>query len=301
MKSFLRYFAHHMKYTVIVVAVMIISFIITALVCFWNDADGLRVIMIYSLVCSGFAVLVTAAMALGKCINDAADYPFDTRVIGKTFNTILRDSRLFHKGVSALHKNDFNTALEIFSGLQDFKLKDSWKAVLCYFHGRTYHLMGYPTNAAKYYTQSIELGINIDDIYIMVGRCYTNTGCYNEAVEYYEALLNKDTYMDYVITDMGMAYLKGNMPEKAFDMFNKSVSKGMNYAFALGGCSLACLQMNDVDKSREYFGRALINNMDDIDGFKRYYCKIAEANGILDKIDNNMRINDKADDDEYDE
>ncbi len=225
----------------------------------------------------------------GMLFKEGSEYPFDNRVIGKTFNTVSSKSFYFHKGVKALHKGDFNTALDIFGELEETKIKDSWKAVLYYFHGRTYQLMGYPTNAAKYYIKSIDMRINIDDIYILTSRCYTYTGCYSEAIEFYEKLLKKNTLIDYVLTDMGLAYLKGEMPDKALECFRRSVTEGKNYAFALGGCSLAFLQMKNIDKSREYYSRALINNMDDVDGFKEYYCRIAEAAGLLEQIDPNMK------------
>jgi tetratricopeptide (TPR) repeat protein len=215
-------------------------------------------------------------------------YPFDRLIIGNTFNTLSKTSRLFHKGVRALHSGDCNTALDYFNEIDDASIKEPWRAVLSYFLGRGYQLMGYPTNAAKHFERAIELNINCDDIYILAGRCYTNTGCFNEAMGIYNSLLEKNTDIDYILTDMGLTCLKSGDAKKALEYFEQSINDGKNYAFALGGCSLVYLQEKNIDKSMEYFKRALVNNMEDIDGFKNYYCKIAEGAGILDKIGENM-------------
>ncbi|MCL2054375.1 MAG: tetratricopeptide repeat protein [Oscillospiraceae bacterium] len=216
-------------------------------------------------------------------------YPFDTLIIGNTFNSFSRTSWMFRKGVHALHLCDYNKALDFFNELENHNMADSWRAVLSYFHARCYQIMGYPTNAAKYFEKAIELNINCDDIYIMAGRCYTNTGCFHEAMEVYNSLLKRNTDIDYILTDMGLTCLKSGDAEKALEYFEKSIESGKNYAFALGGCSLVHLQRKNLDLSMEYFSRALTNNMDDIDGFKSYYCKIAEGAGLLDKIGENMK------------
>ena len=65
----------------------------------------------------------------------------------------------------------------------------------------------------------------------------------------------------------------------------------MNYSFALGGCSLACLQMKELEKSNEFFKEAVRCSMEDVNGFKVYYCNIAESVGLINEIDETMKIN----------
>lgn len=248
---------------------------------------------------SGFdAALVIAVIFFVSVITQAVVYEykvfrpkndFDKYVIGRNFGGVSRKSLLFEKGFSALEGNLFNEALNYFKRSEELCRKEEEKAVISYYQGRCYQLMGYPSNAAKYYRQAVELGADNDDAYVRAGRCFTYTGCFTEAEECYIQLLEKDTYLDYILTDLGLAYLKSGEPKKALSAFMRSVDEGKNYSFALGGCALACLQMKDIERSREYYSKALINNMSDIQGFKTYYCAIAESVGCLDRIDPNMK------------
>jgi tetratricopeptide (TPR) repeat protein len=231
----------------------------------------------------------TNLVLAGRDASNHNFFPFDRLIIGDTFNSLSKTSRMFHRGVRALHSGDCSASLDCFNEIKDASMKESWQAVLSYFHGRCYQLLGYPTNAAKHFEKSIELNINCDDIYILAGRCYANTGCFAEAMEIYNSLLEKNTDIDYIFTDMGLTCLKSGDTEKALEYFERSVNAGKNYAFALGGCSLVYLQKKNIEKSMDYFRQALTNNMDDVDGFKSYYCKIAEGAGLIDKISENMK------------
>jgi tetratricopeptide (TPR) repeat protein len=135
----------------------------------------------------------------------------------------------------------------------------------------------------------VDRGIDSDYAYIFAARCLVAGGRFDKAMEIYEGLLKRDSVFEYIYTDMGMCCLKDHDPDKALYYFELSADKGMNYSFSLGGCSLAYLMKKDVDTSREYFAKALINNLNDINGFRKYYCSIAEAEGILDKIDEYMK------------
>lgn len=246
------------------------------------------IVFIFIILTITVPVLVAIVTSIAELISNSKNQ-FEKLLIGKTFWDFSKKSRMFNKAVSSLNNNDFNTALDIFCDLHNYEMQDSWKAVLSYFHGRTYQLMGYPTNAAKYYSESIQHGINIDDVYILAGRCYSYNGSFHEAIEIYNALLKRNTIIDYVLTDMGLTYLKKGEPQNALNCFLKSINEGKNYTFSLGGCSLSYLQMKEIDLSKEYYERALINNMEDLNGFKKYYCKIAEAVGCYDKIDEAMK------------
>ncbi|MCH5348782.1 MAG: tetratricopeptide repeat protein, partial [Oscillospiraceae bacterium] len=163
-------------------------------------------------------------------------------------------------------------------------------SVIYFYTGRCYQLMGYPSNGARYFRQALDNGLKLNDTYLLTARCLTQNGSFDEALEYYNILAERDAYFDFIYTDMGIAYLKKGDGEKAFECFTRAVDEGRNYAFALGGCSLACLQMKNLDDSRKYYKRALMCNMDDINGFKIFYCNIAESVGLLDEIDPNMKI-----------
>ena len=183
-------------------------------------------------------------------------------------------------------------ALEKYKEIESEKnLSEEQRAVLSYYIGRCYQLMGYPSNGAKYFRDAIELGYDSDDAYLLASRCLVQNGSFDEAVENYNKLLEKGCVFDFIYTDIGIAYLKKGDGEKALEFFERSVNEGKNYAFALGGCSLAHLQLKDLEKSEEYYKKALTCNMNDVYGFKVFYCNIAESVGLIDEIDPGMKKN----------
>lgn len=200
------------------------------------------------------------------------------------------EAKLLREAVIDMHLADLNGALEKFKSLEEKELPDDKRSVLCFYMGRCYQLMGYPSNGVKYFQEALDKGLKLSDTYLLTARCLTQNGRFDEALECYNALLEKDCYFDFIYTDMGIACLKKGDGEKALEYFNKSIDEGKNYSFALGGCSLAYLQTKDLDKSREYYKKALTNNMDDVNGFKIFYCNIAEAVGLLDEIDPQMKL-----------
>lgn len=200
------------------------------------------------------------------------------------------EAKLLREAVIDMHLMDLNGALEKLRQLEEKELPDDKRSVLCFYMGRCYQLMGYPSNGVKYFQEALEKGLKLSDTYLLTARCLTQNGRFDDALECYNALLEKDCYFDFIYTDMGIACLKKGDGEKALEYFTKSVDEGKNYSFALGGCSLAYLQMKDLDKSREYYRKALTCNMDDVNGFKIFYCNIAESVGLLDEIDPQMKL-----------
>lgn len=198
-------------------------------------------------------------------------------------------SRMLSRAVIDMHLFDFNSALDSFEELAEKALSDNQRAVLSFYTGRCYQLMGYPANGVKYFQKALELGLDINDTYLLAARCLVQNGRYDDAVDYYNILVERECRFDFIYTDIGIAYLKKGDSEKALEAFNKSIDEGRNYAFALGGCALAYLLMKDVEKSREYYKNAFRCNMDDVIGFKIFYCNIAESVGLLDEIDENMK------------
>ncbi len=200
-----------------------------------------------------------------------------------------KEATLLREAVIDMHLADLSCALDKLKELEERELSDDKRSVLSFYMGRCYQLMGYPSNGAKYFQDALDLGLRLNDVYLLTARCLTQNGRFDDAIGYYNVLLEKDCGFDFIRTDMGITYLKKGDGEKALEEFDRSIEEGKNYAFALGGCSLAYLQMKDIEKSREYYRKALNCNMDDVDGFKIFYCNIAEAAGLLDEIDPQMK------------
>lgn len=245
------------------------------------------------------AALVAAAAALVSYVfvgrrdpyKNAELSEFDRMMIFGRFGKgkYSRGVKRLSDAVIELHLYNFNSALDMLKELAEDEQDSGRLAVLNFYTGRCYQLMGYPANGVIYYKKAIENGLDTNDTYLLAARCLTQNGRFDEAVEYYSVLLERDCYFDFIYTDMGIAYLKKGDGEKALENFEKSLDEGKNYAFALGGCSLACLLLKDLEKSNEYYKKALTCNMEDLNGFKTFYCNIAEAAGMLDEIDQNIR------------
>jgi tetratricopeptide (TPR) repeat protein len=216
--------------------------------------------------------------------NDTAPSPYDKRIIGKNFDSAKRYCRTFRRSYRQLVEGDVSDALNGFISVRESKIKKSEMAVVCYFLGRCYQHMGYPTNAANFFRESINNGIGMDEVYTLCGREMVACGNFTAAEEIYNELLATDSKSDYIYTDIGMLYIKANDSEKALEAFSTSIKKHMNYAFALGGCALAYLLKKDAKNANFFFGQAVVNNIDDVEGFIEYFVSIAETQGMADEI-----------------
>ena len=244
-------------------------------------------------IAAAFVFSISAYLAFGRrdsrYTHNRAD-PFDRRRIYRCFRGAMA-SKLC-EAVIDMDLMSLAEALEKFKEAEETEnLSDEQKGVLSYYIGRCYQLMGYPSNGAKYFRNAIGFGFDSDDTYLLAARCMVQNGSFDEAVENYNILLEKDCGFDFIYTDMGLAYLKKGDSERALEFFEKSIDEGKNYAFALGGCSLSYLQMKELEKSEEYYKKALTCNMNDVSGFKVFYCNIAESVGLIDEINPNMKVN----------
>ena len=237
-------------------------------------------------------ICMAAACAIAVALGETAAYRRNSTagyIAGDSFKGFSRASRLFASASAELADGFFDDALEDFKEVEEMDISEHDRAVLCFCIGSCYQAMGYPTNAGKYFELSIEHGIGHDFVYILAARCCVANGSFSKAMEYYNTLLDKGCMYDYIYTDMGMCRLKEEKPDEALELFQKSIGEGKNYAFALGGCSLSYLMKKDLEKSRDYFARALVNNLTDIDGFRQYYCSVAESVGCMDQVDDYMK------------
>ena len=213
---------------------------------------------------------------------------FDKTMIYQIFDG--KNTKKLKGAVAEMHMCNFNEALEMLKEIEKAENEDDRLSVVCFYIGRCYQLMGYPSNAARYFKNALEKGLRLNDVYLLTARCLGQNGFFDEAMEYYGVLVERDAYYDTIYTDIGVVFLKKGDGEKALEYFSRSADEGRNYAFALGGCSLAYLQMKDLEKSNEFYRKALLANMDDVKGFKIFYCNIAEAMGLMDSISPEIRL-----------
>jgi tetratricopeptide (TPR) repeat protein len=258
----------------------LIAIIIVAVFCEWLSPDMFLPRYIYATM----LIFVGYSFFFAIWNDGVSPPPYDKRIIGKTFEGMNGYSRLFHRSYRRLIEGDIADALNGFIAVRESNIKKPEMAVVCYFLGRCYQHMGYPTNAANFFRESINNGIGLDEVYTLCGREMVACGNFKAAEEVYNELLATESKSDYIYTDIGMLYIKANDADKALDAFSTSIKKHMNYAFALGGCALAYLLKKDAKNASFFFGQAVVNNIDDIDGFTEYYISIAETQGLADEI-----------------
>jgi tetratricopeptide (TPR) repeat protein len=210
--------------------------------------------------------------------------PGDRHIIKDTFSGGGRRSRRFHRTLRMIAEGNFADALDELNNLREQISSGRERAVLCFYTGRCYQYMGYPTNATKQFREAIETGIDVDEVYTICGREMVSCGDFSGAESIYNELLARKASSDYILTDMGMLYIKSGDPDKALRVFSESIKQHMNYAFAMGGCALAYLLKKDTDNAKFFYGQAIVNNIDDIEGFTEYYINVAETQGLTEDI-----------------
>lgn len=239
-----------------------------------------------------FCYAVTAGIAFLGALIDSAVSPdryarYYSSVIGKTFRGLDRASFQFRKGVRFLCERHFAAALDTLLGVEEYSLSEREKSVLYFFTGTCYRNMGYPTNSAKYFVDSIASGMIHPDAELGAARSYAAAGSINEAKEFYDRLFEKNyhkLYYPFLYSDLGMMYLKAGLADEAIGCFQQGIDEKMDVHSAYGGIAAAWLIKDDVQKSLEYFRRVAISNMADFDGFVVYYINIAKAYGCYDRV-----------------
>jgi tetratricopeptide (TPR) repeat protein len=209
---------------------------------------------------------------------------YDKRIIRDSFSGGGRRAKRFRQCIRFISEGNMADALDELNRLKEQTPSGRENAVLCFYLGRCYQFMGYPTNAKKLFLEAIETGIDVDEVFTLCGREMVTCGDFAGAEAVYNKLLERKGTSEYVLTDLGMLYIKSNEPEKALQAFSNSIKNHMNYAFAMGGCALAYLLKKDTENASFFYSQAIINNIDDSDGFTEYYISVAETQGLADNI-----------------
>ncbi|MGN1304413.1 MAG: tetratricopeptide repeat protein [Oscillospiraceae bacterium] len=244
---------------------------------------------------SEFSLFMSSVVTAYSDAQAAARRGYDQTLTKGVFKGFSKKARLFSDGMDAVNNNELVDGIDLFKEAMEYDCTDREKAVASFYIGNSYRLMGYHTNAAKYFRDSIDLGLDDERqmVYFLLARCYVENGAYQKALDIYDSLAEKgieEGLFQYLYTDYGMCFLAKGDYEKAYEHFSISINRECNYVFALGGCSLAQLGMKNIELSRDFYAKALAANMTDVVGFKQYYCKIAESVGLYDKIDEEMKI-----------
>lgn len=249
------------------------------------------VIKILYFVVSEIAVIGAAVVIAYDSSKEAAKRGIDWYIARKLFRGFSKKARLFSEGMECVRCGELADSIEFFKDMLELKLTDKEKAAVSFYLANSYRLMGYDTNAINYFRNAIDLGI--DDrtrtIEVLLARCYVETRSYDKAIEIYDKLEQAEICFEFIYTDYGMCYLSKGDYETALEWFQKSVINHRNAVFALGGCSLAHLGMKELEESDRMYRAALAANLSDVEGFKQYYCKIAESVGLYDEINDDMK------------
>jgi tetratricopeptide (TPR) repeat protein len=281
-KKFFQRWSRNAPFTLFVLFLTVVGAFIANLISPFDNSMFFSV-MVIELIILGYSFFYTAWNGSETAPN------YDKRIIKNTFDGPGSHARLFRRSYKSLIEGDIATALEGFNLLKESKLHGREKAVLFFYIGRCYQFMGYPTNAARSFRTSIDEGIGIDEVYTLCGREMVSCGDFSSAETVYNELIEKSAVCaaqtpEFVYTDIGMLYIKANDPDKALETFSYAIKHHLNYAFALGGCAIAYILKNDSKNAKFFYSQAVLNNIDDLDGFTEYYVSVAETQGLSDEI-----------------
>ena len=147
------------------------------------------------------------------------------------------------------------------------------QAVLSFYIGRCYQLLGCPSNAVPFYEKACRGGFPQEYAKLFQARSYADGGDYDRSYEVFCDLLEhnppKDFYFLY--TDIGFLFIRQRKPDEAIKWFTEAMDRHQNYAFALSGMAIASLQKGDFTAARDYRYKALINQLKDPSAFRSYF------------------------------
>ena len=219
-------------------------------------------------------------------------HKYDSDIIGKAFVGINKKCRIFADSLDLLIDHKFNAALNGFQSLEEDysdELNTCEQAVLRFYIGRCYDVMGYFPNALKCYEDSQKLGMNNNILPLLMARCTGSNGDTGEALQIYNSILSnkKSPYRLYVRTDIGKMFLRENDAATAMKWFSEAIEHRQNYADALGGAAIAQTMLHHFKEAEELYKAAIVNRINDSRGFTAYYKEVQAAALLESHADNN--------------
>ncbi len=262
-------------------ATALLTVVLTAAMAIFSNADSI-----------GFKSLILwmAMFFVGSwcslCVFESLKYAgsvfhrYDEDIIGNAFTGMNRKSSLFEVGMEMFHQRYFGDALEVFAQIDgdDFSKTPEEQGVLSFYKGRCYDFMDWNPNAVNCYENAEKFGFNIPELPIFLARCYAKTGNTTKALEMFTSLMDSDQkYSDHMRVEIGRMYIKLNDGKTALKWFNEAIDRRESYANALGGAAIAHTLLRHFDKGEEMYRMALLNNIDDPNGYTGYYKEIQAA------------------------
>lgn len=205
---------------------------------------------------------------------------YDEDIIGGAFTGLDKKSRIFEAGVHTFHSGDFRGALDIFTELDasDLPRSREEQAIVSFYRGRCYQIMGIYPNAIINYDKAEENGFTLAEMPVFRARCLAESGDTKRAVDILLKLVDSDhQYSSRARLEIGNIYLKLNDGETALKWYNEAIERRESYASALGGAAIAYNLLKDFDKASEYFRLAMLNNIEDPHGFTNYFEEVQAA------------------------
>ncbi|MBP3243034.1 MAG: tetratricopeptide repeat protein [Ruminococcus sp.] len=226
-------------------------------------------------------------------------HKYDSDLIGKAFIGISKKCRIFADSLERLTDHKLTSALDGFKLLEEEYSDDldtCEQAVLRFYIGRCYDIMGYFPNALKCYQDSQRLGMKDNILPLLIARCTGSNGDTGEAVQLYTSILSnkKSPYRLYVRTDLGKMFLRENDAATAMKWFSEAIEHRQNYADALGGAAIAQTMLHHFKEAEELYKAAIVNRISDSRGFTAYY-KEVQAAALLELHRDSNSNNDSSD------
>jgi hypothetical protein rflaF_00814 len=217
-----------------------------------------------------------------SCYHKSFFHKYDDHIIGKAFTGLNKKSFLFEKGLECFAQKKFRIALEIFTDLDNanYPRTEREKGVLSFYRGRCYDILQAYPNALICYEKAAETEFYYDGLPLLIARASFENGETQRAVEIYTGLLEADrenVYERIIRTSLGHIYLKIGENETALKWFQDAIDRHENYAEALAGAAIAQVALHNFEEGDKLYRLALINNIDNSEGFTRYYKEIQAA------------------------
>ncbi|MBQ9897987.1 MAG: hypothetical protein IJM44_00850 [Ruminococcus sp.] len=239
--------------------------------------------------CSMMSLAVVLLMWVAVSLIDVLSYGmnihhmYDDELIGKAFTGIGRKSMIFETALADFNRERYQQALEGFTAIEqgDFRLTSRETGVISYYRGRCYQIMSFFPNAAACYEKCLKTEFSAPFTELFLARCYASGGETARAEDIYRSLAGGGPLAPLARTEAGRMYLELSDADNALKWFGEAMERRENYAEALGGAAIAHTIMHDIDKGEELFKLALLNHINDPDGFMSYF-KSVQAAVVLD-------------------